>query len=184
MPKHGMPIKSQPAGGNRPALPAPRPVISRQMRLRCRRTVLQHLYPALPHPRSPLAPRRIVGFDQTEFFDERDKSSSLHEAGIPVCAVSLRERLRNGRTVSLHVAFHGCEQGVDKIHELFFRDAGYNAWADANHVIVLYPQAVPGCGWRIQARSAAILKAAGTGGAIAARPTSLEMASRCALYER
>ena len=24
-----------------------------------------------------------------------------------------------------------------------FRDAGYNAWADANHIIVLYPQAAP-----------------------------------------
>jgi poly(3-hydroxybutyrate) depolymerase len=43
----------------------------------------------------------------------------------------------------LHVAFHGCEQYVDKIHDLFFRDAGYNAWADANHIIVLYPQAAP-----------------------------------------
>ena len=32
---------------------------------------------------------------------------------------------------------------MDKIHDTFLRDAGYNAWADANNVIVLYPQATP-----------------------------------------
>src|SRR5215207_1030531 len=45
----------------------------------------------------------------------------------------------------LHVAFHGCLQYVDAIHDRFFRDAGYNAFADANHVVVLYPQATS---WR------------------------------------
>jgi poly(3-hydroxybutyrate) depolymerase len=45
----------------------------------------------------------------------------------------------------LHVAFHGCEQGVDKIHDLFIRSTGYNAWADANQIVVLYPQVIP---WR------------------------------------
>ena len=34
-----------------------------------------------------------------------------------------------------------CEQYAAKIHELFAREAGYNAWADANNAIVLYPQA-------------------------------------------
>jgi poly(3-hydroxybutyrate) depolymerase len=41
----------------------------------------------------------------------------------------------------VHVAFHGCRQGVDAVDERFVRDAGYNRWADTNRLIVLYPQA-------------------------------------------
>ena len=41
-----------------------------------------------------------------------------------------RERCR------VHVAFHGCRQSVDR----FARDAGYNRWAEANSLIVLYPR--------------------------------------------
>ena len=52
-----------------------------------------------------------------------------------------RRRARAGCTS----AFHGCLQYVDAIHDRFFRDAGYNAFADANHVVVLYPQATS---WR------------------------------------
>ena len=86
---------------------------------------------------------RIVGFDQTEFFDEMEKSTSLNEVGylyVPAACTDGSEAVAKCR---LHVAFHGCEQYVDRIHDLFFRDAGYNAWADANRVIVLYPQATP-----------------------------------------
>lgn len=45
----------------------------------------------------------------------------------------------------LHVAFHGCRQnvdaqGADRAHDDFVRDAGYNRWAAANRLVVLYPQ--------------------------------------------
>lgn len=43
-------------------------------------------------------------------------------------------------TCGLHVALHGCEQSVDKVGEAFVRDAGYNRWADAASMVVLYPQ--------------------------------------------
>ena len=46
-----------------------------------------------------------------------------------------RERCR------LHIAFHGCRQGADQGGEAFVRDAGYNRWADAHGLVVLYPQA-------------------------------------------
>jgi poly(3-hydroxybutyrate) depolymerase len=42
----------------------------------------------------------------------------------------------------VHVALHGCRQGVEAIGERFVREAGYNRWADANRLIVLYPQAI------------------------------------------
>src|SRR5207342_2164592 len=28
----------------------------------------------------------------------------------------------------LHVAFHGCNQSTEKVHDLFIRDAAYNRW--------------------------------------------------------
>lgn len=50
----------------------------------------------------------------------------------------------------LHVAFHGCEQGQSFTTEgqgayglQFVKGAGYNRWAEAGRVVVLYPQVKP-----------------------------------------
>jgi hypothetical protein len=40
----------------------------------------------------------------------------------------------------LHLALHGCTMNVQTIGNLFTAHAGYNAWADTNRMIVLYPQ--------------------------------------------
>lgn len=48
----------------------------------------------------------------------------------------------SGETCRIHVAFHGCQQSVSKIGDTFYKHAGYNEWADANHLVVLYPQTV------------------------------------------
>ena len=142
--KHGMPIKALPAGGSGQHCLLPDPSFLVRCDYGAAELLLQHLYPGgLPASAKPSGTGRIVGFDQTEFFDERDKSSSLHEAGYLYVPSACENGSGSAAQCRLHVAFHGCEQGVDKIHELFFRDAGYNAWADANHVIVLYPQAIP-----------------------------------------
>ena len=39
-----------------------------------------------------------------------------------------------------HVVFHGCRQGAEFIGDALVREAGYNAWAEANDLVVLYPQ--------------------------------------------
>jgi hypothetical protein len=146
--KHGMPIKALPSGvsGRHCKLPDP------SFLVRCdygaAELLLRHLFiDASPPSRAPSGSGRIVGFDQTEFFDEAEKSTSLHEAGylyVPAACENASENASESQAkCRLHVAFHGCEQYVDKIHDLFFRDAGYNAWADANHAIILYPQATP-----------------------------------------
>ena len=44
----------------------------------------------------------------------------------------------------VHIALHGCKQDVGDIGELYVDDTGYNAWADTNRIIVLYPQTVTG----------------------------------------
>jgi poly(3-hydroxybutyrate) depolymerase len=100
--------------------------------------LLRHLYPdgfsdgpVDPHDAGSLQP-----FDQAEFAGPG--LSSVGYAYVPdVC--------RSGKC-RLHVAFHGCRQTADTIHDDFIRDAGYNRWAAANRIVVLYPQATASAG--------------------------------------
>jgi poly(3-hydroxybutyrate) depolymerase len=105
--------------------------------------LLQHRYPegfrddpADPHEAGPLA-----AFSQTEFFDERSQSGGLSEVGYIYVPSTCREA-----DCRLHVTFHGCRQNADaqgpeRVHDDFVRGAGYNRWAAANRIVVLYPQA-------------------------------------------
>ncbi len=53
---------------------------------------------------------------------------------------------QSGTACRLHVAFHGCEQGQSfaaggrKYGKQFVEGAGYNRWAEAGGIVVLYPQ--------------------------------------------
>ena len=78
----------------------------------------------------------LLSFDQTEFSTNPD-SASLNESGY----VYVPESCRSGLACRLHVAFHGCRQHVGAIGDSFYTQAGYNEWAQANNMIVLYPQA-------------------------------------------
>ena len=52
-----------------------------------------------------------------------------------------------GDTCRVHVAFHGCEQeATGVVGSAFYAYAGYNEWADTNHIVVLYPQTIPTVG--------------------------------------
>ena len=142
--KHGMPIKVSPTGNSGQHCRLPDPSFLIRCDYGAAELLLRHLYPeASVEPATASESGRIVGFDQTEFFDEMEKSTSLNEVGYLYVPAACTDGSEAGAKCRLHVAFHGCEQYVDRIHDLFFRDAGYNAWADANGVIVLYPQATP-----------------------------------------
>lgn len=41
----------------------------------------------------------------------------------------------------LHISWHGCNQGAGAIGETFVLNGGYLPWADANNIVVLFPQA-------------------------------------------
>ena len=45
-----------------------------------------------------------------------------------------------GAACRVHIALHGCAQDVGTVGKKFVELAGYNRWADANHIVVLYPQ--------------------------------------------
>jgi poly(3-hydroxybutyrate) depolymerase len=100
--------------------------------------LLQHIYGRLePTPESALH-GELLAFDQAEFVVGESRRIGLSDTGYlyvpPVCA--------GGAICRVHVAFHGCQQNADRIGDAFYRQAGYNEWADANRIIVLYPQTV------------------------------------------
>jgi predicted esterase len=81
---------------------------------------------------------RMIEFDQSEFIeDRRPTEHGMAETGFAYIPATCDQ----GRPCRLHIAFHGCEQNVASIGDIFLRHAGYNAWADTNALIILYPQA-------------------------------------------
>lgn len=81
----------------------------------------------------------FIQFDQNEFRPlatrDRDGFDTSGWVYVPT-------NCQNGATCKLHVALHGCAQGQSFVGDKFYRHAGYNEWAEANNMIVLYPQAV------------------------------------------
>jgi predicted peptidase len=45
-----------------------------------------------------------------------------------------------GEACGLHVVLHGCLQSTESVGDAFAAGAGYNEWAEANRLLVLYPQ--------------------------------------------
>eukprot|EP01013_Petalomonas_cantuscygni_P031985 TRINITY_DN58379_c0_g1_i1.p1 TRINITY_DN58379_c0_g1~~TRINITY_DN58379_c0_g1_i1.p1 ORF type:complete len:415 (+),score=54.71 TRINITY_DN58379_c0_g1_i1:88-1332(+) len=62
------------------------------------------------------------------------RTRAAHESG--------DTRFGTGVLCSVHIAYHGCEQTVGQIGLEFILQAGYLRWADANGIIVIFPQAV------------------------------------------
>jgi len=98
-------------------------------------TMLTELYPSLTRPAASAhgAEGSLRRFGQGSY----DPTGSLAATGF----VYVPAHCAAGAHCRLHVAFHGCRQGEEFVGESFVRDAGYNAWAEANDLVVLYPQA-------------------------------------------
>jgi poly(3-hydroxybutyrate) depolymerase len=99
--------------------------------------ILQHIYGAL-HP-GTIGPRGgvIRSFDQNRYSgDHIADALSMADEGY----VFVPSACEQGAACRVHVVLHGCEQDVGTIGRLFVEQTGYNAWADANRIIVLYPQ--------------------------------------------
>jgi len=47
----------------------------------------------------------------------------------------------NTTTCTLHIVWHGCQQGYGQLGDTFITHAGYIQWAITNNMIVLFPQA-------------------------------------------
>lgn len=78
--------------------------------------------------------KNLVSFSQTPYFS--DSHASIGDTGY----IYVPTACADGTTsCHLHVALHGCEQTISDIGNDWANYAGYNSWAEANNIIVLYP---------------------------------------------
>jgi poly(3-hydroxybutyrate) depolymerase len=136
---HGLPVGEFPEDSQfgPPACDAHEPPFINECGFDAAGLLLRHLHPDVPaEPQAAHDAGTLSAFDQTAFFD--DAASSLRDAGY----VYVPEVCRT-QACRLHVAFHGCRQGIEAIHDDFVRDAAYNGWAAAGRLVVLYPQVTP-----------------------------------------
>ncbi|HEU5468652.1 MAG TPA: PHB depolymerase family esterase [Steroidobacteraceae bacterium] len=108
--------------------------------------VLKHLYGGLAEPSAELS-GELREFGQSRYV-ESGARASMAETGL----LYVPRECAEGASCRLHVAFHGCSQGIDTLGRSFARQAGYNRWADANRIVVLYPQAKASAAWPINPR--------------------------------
>lgn len=96
--------------------------------------ILRHIHPGLEEPDGPPAGAFRV-FDQGPYRDSPGKDSMAGEGIIyipPAC--------RDEPGCRVHVAFHGCQQNRSRVGDDFVRGSGYARWADANRLVILFPQ--------------------------------------------
>lgn len=82
---------------------------------------------------------RFIAFDQSEFISLPGWHGMADTGYLyvpPAC-----DGATGGQGCRVHVAFHGCQQDLADIGTTFVQRAGYNAWADSNRLLLLYPQA-------------------------------------------
>jgi poly(3-hydroxybutyrate) depolymerase len=99
--------------------------------------LLQHIYGALNPPNRGQLTGAMQRFDQSVYAQPDGTGAlSLGDTGF----VFVPQDCEQGAACRVHIALHGCEQDAGDIGRRFVDDTGYNAWADTNHLIVLYPQ--------------------------------------------
>jgi poly(3-hydroxybutyrate) depolymerase len=108
--------------------------------------MLKHLYGELADPADP-GTGALFEFGQGRYVDAGARASMADTGFLFVpkaCAA--------GQSCRVHVAFHGCRQGIGFVGRTFARQAGYNRWADANRIVVLYPQVKASTSWPVNPR--------------------------------
>ncbi len=96
--------------------------------------MLNHLYDDLREPAGPTS-GELRKFDQKRYATG-GMLASFADSGL----LFVPKDCAAGLPCRIHVAFHGCRQGIGFVGKAFARDAGYNRWADDNRIVVLYPQ--------------------------------------------
>ena len=98
------------------------------------REILEFLHgPLQPAAATTTAP---VAFDQTLYLrnPEPRGMATTGQVYIPAACAA-------GEACRVHIVFHGCLQNTETVEDAVTVGAGYNRWAETNHVVVLYPQA-------------------------------------------
>lgn len=82
----------------------------------------------------------LKAFDQNAFGAQAAKMLDYGNLYIP------KDCKTPGSACRLHIALHGCMQSPNIIQDQFTNGADYNAWADNNKIVVLYPATTMGAG--------------------------------------
>jgi hypothetical protein len=99
--------------------------------------LLQHIYGALNPPNRGKLQGSVIRFDQSAYSQPDDPNSiGLGDSGY----VFVPKDCDGGAECRVHIALHGCKQDEGDIDRRFIDETGYNAWADSNRLIILYPQ--------------------------------------------
>jgi poly(3-hydroxybutyrate) depolymerase len=94
--------------------------------------LLSFIHGAL-NPKATTLTGRMVTFDQRSYAPASTGMASEAYLYVP-------KACDQGQTCKVHVAIHGCVQSVESVGDAFITQSGYNAWADTNNLLVLYPQ--------------------------------------------
>ncbi|CAE8616371.1 unnamed protein product [Polarella glacialis] len=99
---------------------------------------LQHIYGGvLMPPAEKASMRNLKWFDQKPFYGDGEVTG-LARWGLVYVPTSCESA--SGRVCDLFVSFHGCGFTVPGTFELLVTELNFNAWAETNHIIVLYPK--------------------------------------------
>jgi hypothetical protein len=101
--------------------------------------ILAHIYGEL-RPRSASLSGTFVEFSQAEFAPNADPAPH-GLLGVGYLYVPAACAPGRAAVCALHVVLHGCRQSAEILGDEFYKHIGVNEWADANGIIVLYPQA-------------------------------------------
>ena len=103
--------------------------------------MLRHLYDGLAPP-VDVVTGELRRFDQKRYVT-RESLASMADEGF----VFVPKDCAAGNPCRIHVAFHGCRQSIEFLGRAFAGETGYNRWADANRIVVLYPQVAKSWFW-------------------------------------
>ena len=102
---------------------------------------LQLFYGSITRTASTALKSQVQSFEQRPY--TRQEGSAVAPAKISLAEngyVYIPADCATGQSCRLHIAFHGCQQQAEKIGRAFVDKAGFNEWADASRIVVLYPQ--------------------------------------------
>lgn len=119
------------------------------------RAILSWIYGPLEPPASGKAKGRYIRFDQKPFIPNDGPYHYLWGSGLDSSGwIYVPDACAKGARCRLHIALHGCKQGQTYVPlepppggglyygTTFVKNTGYRRWADNNHLVVLFPQAV------------------------------------------
>jgi len=76
----------------------------------------------------------FIRFPQDRY--AQGSEASLGEDGI----VYVPKACRTRPGCAVHVVFHGCKQGLERLGDAFVKGSGYARWAEGNRLVLLFPQ--------------------------------------------